>query len=86
MSSIAWPTDLSALRSSGPSILRPKTVPRACLPHESGASPVIEDDTAFAAAVMPAPIPIAASGPSGVLRVWVCGIRIAGVGGIDGYC
>ena len=46
-------------------------VPKACPPHESGASPVIEDDTAFAAAVSPAPIPIAANGPSGVLLVRV---------------
>ena len=85
MSSIAWPTDRSALRSSGPSVLRPKTVPSVCPPHESGASPVIEDETIFAAAVIPAPIPIAASGPNGVRRVRVRGIRTAGVGGIGGY-
>ena len=63
------PTDLIARRSSGPSVFRPKTVPKACPPHESGASPIIEDETAFAAAVIPAPIPIAASGPCGVLLV-----------------
>jgi len=60
-------------------------VPKACPPHESGASPVIEDDTAFAAAVIPAPIPIAANGPSSVLLVRVGEFRIAGVGGIGGY-
>lgn len=60
-------------------------MPSVCPPHESGASPVIEDETMFAAAVIPAPIPIAARGPSGVRRVRVRGIRTAGVGGIGGY-
>ena len=60
-------------------------MPSVCPPHESGASPVMEDETIFAAAVIPAPIPIAARGPSGVRRVRVCGIRTAGVGGIGGY-
>ena len=73
-SSIACPTPCSCFKSSWLDVFKPKRVPIVFPPHEKGASPVIDDETAFTAAVVPRPIPNAAKGPNGALLVRMCAV------------
>ena len=41
-------------------------------PHESGASPVTDEEIMLAAAIVPAPMPIRARGAKGALLVRIC--------------
>ena len=57
-------------------------MPTVFPPHENGVSPVIDDEIAFTAAVVPAPMPIAARGANILVRVRV----VVGVCIVVGAC
>ena len=51
-------------------------------PHDSGASPVTDEEIMLAAAIVPAPIPIMARGARGALLVRIC-CNSSNVAGVD---
>ena len=79
---MAWPTADQAWRSSDPDVFKPNSPPMVFPPQDNGASPVMDDDSTFAAAVAPRPMPRTANGPMGarLVRTWT--IWGAGVGGM----